>query len=87
MVKQQQHRRPLPPTRSRGGNYVVDVENLADLVMRRCEECSVDTHLQTAERFLQAMGFNQDIKTRVLNLVRQRLTERCSIRGATAPRK
>lgn len=64
------------PTRRRGTTAEVDHEHLADLILRRCEDCSPDYHIAVARRFLEAEGFSAADVARVLVLVQNRLPRR-----------
>lgn len=61
------------PTHRRGiSSYIVDHSNLADLVWRRCQGCSIAYHLEVAERFLEQEGFDPHDRDAVLAILRQR---------------
>jgi hypothetical protein len=73
------------PTRRRSASsYIVDHNNLADLVWRRCEGCSIAYHIEVAERFLNQEGFDEEDRDAVLAILQRRL-ERAAERPPEPP--
>ena len=78
------HRRT--PTRRRGQDAAVDVENLTDLVVRRCKGCRPQVYYEVAERFLAAEPgkFGDDVQQQVLQQLQQRLEQDRRLAPASA---
>lgn len=65
------------PTRRRSAtSYVVDHSHLADVILRRCGDCSAAYHMEVAQRFLEQAGFDEDDREAVLQIIEQRLERR-----------
>lgn len=47
------------------GRILVDAVGLANMVVRRCEGCTPDEHYTVAERFLEAQGFEDEVRKQV----------------------
>lgn len=61
------------PVHRRGVNSVVDYENLADIVRRRCVGCAPDFHLALAVRFLEQAEFPREDIEQVLAILERSL--------------
>ncbi len=56
-----------------GTPFPIDCYNLAQLVLRRCEGCTPQVHLETAARFLDAQRYPHRVQERVLALLQEHL--------------
>jgi hypothetical protein len=67
------------PTRRRSAySYVVDHAHLADLVYRRCGDCTIAYHMEVARRFLEQEGFDEVDRDEVLAVLREKLERRAA---------
>lgn len=77
--------RRVPTRRRSASSYVVDHAHLADLVFRRCGDCTIAYHMEVARRFLEQEGFDEDDCEAVLQRLQKRLARRAERQAEPPP--